>query len=499
MVIRKRFNIKARIFMFCLLLLQLYCIRKEDKPKQPSVIAKIGSKKITAEEFRYRTKLTPRPGSIKTVNAALNNLIAEQLLALEAGDTCELAKSPVFQAHIQGIREQAMREQLYRETAVKQVRLKDEEIKKTYTLSQRVYDLEFFTINRPEIVEQVELQLSTGQTTLSDMFEYLKTQGESGRQTVKWRDPENDEIHKSLYNREHRAGEIMGPLRIGTEQWIMMRVLDFRTEPVIGPEDTQMRMHEIREKLTDLKAKDIWHNYKNTLMQGKEMRFEKEVFGQIVEWYMEEQRDSRNGDIPPPQEIEPDTQLISDTPEKLDSMLDRPFFRLNGETWTVGDFKQAIMSHPLVYRKRKFLPSQFPHYFKQAIADLIADHYLNKEAYRRGLDKHPEVKLCSQWWETSYLAQHRINQYLKEINVSELQKKDYTYYGPRAINEYLVQLNQKYASKIEIYEENLTQFDLNEVPLFVLRPGMPYPVAVPGFPHFTDADTLLFGSKDNMK
>ena len=65
------------------------------------VIARVGSSTITVEDFRYRAGLTVRPGSIKTVNAVLNNLIAEKLLSMEAGDTCALAMSAGFKAHIE--------------------------------------------------------------------------------------------------------------------------------------------------------------------------------------------------------------------------------------------------------------------------------------------------------------------------------------------------------------------------------------------------------------
>jgi len=470
------------------------CARKTEELSQPLVLARIGSETITAQDFRYRAGLTVRPGSIRTVNAVLNNLIAEKLLANEAGDTCELAKNPAFQAFVQGIREQAMREQLYHEIALKQVRLSEDEIKKTYDLSQKVYDLDFFTINNPEIVEQVQLQLSTGQSTVSEIFSSLKALGESGQQTVKWRDPDNDQIHKALFNREHDIGEIIGPIRFDMGRWMMMRVLDSRTEPMIGPEEFKMRIHEVRKKLTELKARDIWHNYKNTMMQGKEIRFEKAIFEKIVELFLEERQSSQDQEIPPPQKSEPDTHLVSQIPDKLDAMLDQPFFRLDGETWTVGDFKRAIMSHPLVYRKKMHPNDRFPSYFKQAIADLIVDHYLNKEAYRRGLNKHPEVQRQGQQWKDCYLAKKQINQYLKKIQVHELQKKDHTYYGPRAVNEYLAQLNQKYSGHIHINKENLKELDLNKtVPVFVMRPGMPYPVAIPPFPHFTNTDSLLFG------
>ncbi|MFC1568973.1 hypothetical protein ACFL4L_01955 [bacterium] len=470
------------------------CSKKTNESQQSDVVARVGSSVITTDDFKYRAGLTVRPSSVKTVNAVLNNLIAEKLLAMEAGDTCALIKSHTFQAHIQGIREQSIREQLYNEVAVKQVHLKEDEIRQTYELSQRVYELEFFTINNPKIIDEVESQLASGQN-VNNIFKELSELGESGFQTVKWKDPESDNIHRALYGEAYDIGEIVGPIRIAPIQWIMMRVLDINRHPIIGQEDRNVRMNEVIEKLTDLKAKNIWQKYKDTMMQGKEMKFEQEAFHQIVQWYLEDHHNLQDGDVSQIQEGETDTQLNVNTPDKLETILDQPFFRLDGQTWTVGDFKRAIMSHPLVYRKKDFPPNQFPTYFKQAIADLIVDHYLNKEAYRRGLDKQSEIQRKGKLWSDSYLARYRINQYLKEINIQELQKKDHTYYGPRVVNEYLTQLNMKYADQIEINDEYINQLSLNKLPIFVLQPGMPYPVAVPGFPHYTNADTLLFAQE----
>jgi hypothetical protein len=480
---------RRNVKIFCLVLLgcvlhTIQCGKPE--PSEENVLARVGSRVITERDFRARAELTVRPGNIKTPQAVLTNLIAEKLFALESDDS-ELAQNKVFQAYIQGIREQAMREQLYNQIAVKPVRLQDTEIDSVYRLSQRTYDLEFFTINNPDITQDINERLMTHQSSPGQIFESLKSRADVGNQTVKWRDPENDNIHRALYSKPHNPGEVIGPVRTADKQWLIMRVTDVKIQPVIGPEDTALRLKEVREKLTDLKAKVAWQRYKDRLMRGKEVHFEKEVFGKIMDWFIETQK---NKEMEQQEQIA-DSQFVPSMPASLNEMLDWPFFHLDGETWTVGDFKQAIMRHPLVYRPQP-ADERFPERFKTAVADLLVDHFLNQEAYRRGLDKNPEVRKQGELWSDSYLANDHVTKYLQKIKVGELQKKDYSYKGTRAIDEYLAKLSRKYGKDVQVNNQLVGKMDLTQIPLVGIRQGMPYPLVVPGFPIFTNTDSVFF-------
>jgi hypothetical protein len=47
---------------------------------------------------------------------------------------------------------------------------------------------------------------------------------------------------------------------------------------------------------------------------------------------------------------------------------------------------------------------------------------------------------------------------------------------------YVDSLQQKYGSKISISETALDNIKLSDMSIVAVQPGMPYPVAVPGFP-----------------
>lgn len=94
---------------------------------------------------------------------------------------------------------------------------------------------------------------------------------------------------------------------------------------------------------------------------------------------------------------------LNDINEK-DLFMDSPFFRINEAVWTVKDFQKALMSHPLVYRRGNISSKDFGYHFRTAIIDLIRDHYLNRDAYKKGLDQNNIVKRNVTIWQDALLA-----------------------------------------------------------------------------------------------
>ncbi|MGH7457409.1 MAG: hypothetical protein ACRENG_39030, partial [bacterium] len=95
-------------------LLILHCSKKADTAKE-TIIARIGSKTISQNEFIRRAEYTIRPGYCRGDDyiqrkIVLNSLVAEKLLALEAGDHNALLQNEEWQLYLQGRQEQAMRQ-----------------------------------------------------------------------------------------------------------------------------------------------------------------------------------------------------------------------------------------------------------------------------------------------------------------------------------------------------------------------------------------------------
>ncbi|NQT26509.1 hypothetical protein HQ585_14240 [candidate division KSB1 bacterium] len=485
-------KISHHLLILSFILFGITCNRKPVSDLDNPILATIDKKTITIRDFRGRAELTNRPGNIKTRNAVLNNLIVEKLLAMEAGDTCELAMNPVFQARIQGIREQNMREALYEEVALNTIQLNSEELNKTYDLSKRVYELAFFTINNPSIVHEIEARLEADPGSHTEIFNEIQQKWETGIQTIKYRDPEHDLIHTALFSESLGEGQVIGPIHLENTQVVMMKVTNVKIHPVIGPEDQAIRLKQVEKKMTGIRAREAWNQYKAELMSGKNIRFYKESFDRIVKLYQTNNPDPNALEDLGNPSLHEERPSHLNAPTRLDEILEQPFFTVGNALWTVGDFKNAIKSHPLVYDHKIANSESFHFHYKKAVVDLIVDHFLNQEAYKRNLDKIANVNRKGEQWADSYLAKYQLNTYLEKMNLEELKAHDPSYRGPRILNEYIFQLKEKHKDRIQINTDALNQIPLTNTPIFAYQRGMPYPTAVPPFPNLTSTDTLIF-------
>jgi len=159
-----RFYLKILICIFpCSLLIVLIlsgCSSREDTDGDIKVLARIGDKKITVNEFIKRSEYTIRPSYCRDNSPVhkkivLNSLIGEKLLAIESGESNELAKNPDFQAYLEGRKEQAMRQVQFYDEFYRKVTLTQENIESEFKKAGRIYDISYFTIKDKRIADLI--------------------------------------------------------------------------------------------------------------------------------------------------------------------------------------------------------------------------------------------------------------------------------------------------------------------------------------------------------
>ncbi|MCD6100366.1 MAG: hypothetical protein J7K33_07290, partial [Candidatus Marinimicrobia bacterium] len=124
--------------LFLLLLVVSYCSRNLPKIDKSKIIAKVGNRYITEDEFIRRAEYTPRPPYCRQnyyvhKKIILNTLIAEKLFALEEEKSNRsVLENENVRNYLIGRKEQAMRKWHYYLTAYSKVKLDTEEIKRYY-------------------------------------------------------------------------------------------------------------------------------------------------------------------------------------------------------------------------------------------------------------------------------------------------------------------------------------------------------------------------------
>jgi len=181
------------------------CGQKEIKQPAETLIAKIGDKSISVNEYIRRAEYTIRPSYCRSAypvhrKIVLNSLIAEKLLALEAGTNNKLTQNFEYQEYLKGRKEQAMRQWNYKIEALDKVELNDEEQQKSYLSAGRTYRVSFLNLPTRELAELFEKEIKEDKSQFEQAFKNLVDQDSIPEKEISWNSPEADIIHDALFS-----------------------------------------------------------------------------------------------------------------------------------------------------------------------------------------------------------------------------------------------------------------------------------------------------------
>ena len=348
--------INSQVFLRTLIIFSVIIslmITSADSQSNDRVLAKVGNKEISVREYLERSELTIRSNNFKDKKTTLNNLVSEKILSLEAECNHTLLQSPNLQSTLKGIKEQSMREELYFREAFNKVKIDTQEIKTAYRLSMREYELEFFVIRNKELVQQIKGVIDSVPELTDDIFKQVgEILGEKPVHKINYKDPDDDVIHEALYSKLLDEGTVIGPLKLSNGNHIIMKVLNWIDYPLISGEDQQVRWKKVQEKMHQTKALKLWQSFQANVMKGKKLEFNKQSFKVLSNWAMAKYLDRKANDTL--------AFKISEIPSARPEIdMGDPFFTIDNRLWTVGDFRNELMSHPLVFRTTALDSTEF--------------------------------------------------------------------------------------------------------------------------------------------
>ena len=497
---------KKNMLIICIsVMLLLGCQKTADVPDD-AIIARIGDRNITKNEFIRRSEYTIRPPYCKMGDQIihkkiiLNSLIAEKLLALEAEEKQLLQDHEGFQAFIKGRREQAMRKLLYNEKAYEKVKLSDREMADLFKVAGRTYHIQYFNVPDSATAAEIGQYLDEHPDQFAQVYEKYYGDDKVPARDVGLTDYENHQVEKALFTRPLKNGSVIKPLKITDNQYLMMRVDGWTDSRVFAEDDVKKRWEQVRERLTLRKASALWDDYRHNIMKGKHLKFSEDTFFKMAEIFAtayhfrdQEKQSLFNDRFWDRTKQSFDLDKISAALGQQEALQTAPFFTIDGSMFTVRDFRQMMASHPLVFRERRFSRSEFPQQFKLAVVDMIADQYLNQDAYDQGLDQHAWVRRTESMWRDALTGMYLRNTYLDSIGKKDAFIANYLPVLRNDLNPYVKSLQEKYSDRIEIDADLLKQIKLTRIDMFVIQKWEPYPVIVPQFPVITDEHRLDYG------
>jgi len=493
----------ARIIFFTLLL--LYACSKEvnDIPRSPiiipedNIIAKIGDKIITVEEFIKRSEYTVRPAYCRGDNIIhkkiiLNSLIGEKLLSLEAMD---ISLSPHLMKYLKGRKEQAMRELLSYEKGYKDVQISPETLNRFLSTADRKYKVQFFRLPDSRVVDEIHHFMEQG-FSYEETFDAAFGLDSIPERSVDFFSEEDPFIIENIFSEKLEKDEVLPPFKANDGSYLWIKVKGWTKTPAITASAHNIILQDIDEKLNRLEAVRKYNEYTAGLMAGKKMDLIEPAFSRFLEvasnYYLGSVNDNKlieaiwNID----EEIveKPDFATMESYDEKT------PFMYFDERTWSIGEIQELIESHPLVFRKKRIKKSEFTEQLKYALADLIRDHYLTAEAYTMGYDKHPSVLLEEYLWEDHLYASLKKEQILKEKGLSIENDEGHL----NVMDDYIGMLQDKYSSQTMINFRQFNKINLSHIDMVALKPSAPYSHPVPSFPILTQDHSIDYGKEFSL-
>ena len=467
-----------------------------------NVLAKVGSRIITLQDFIRRAEYSIRPLYCRQANyihkkIILNSLIAEKLFALEAEKTkVDLLDYGFFQSYIRGRSEQAMRQLHYYEEFYKQVELDSVVVLSAYKLAGRTVDITF--LNLPDLNSANTIKdLVVEGMSLDSAYSMIWGQDAPPKKYLNWFDKESADLHKAIFNSNITKGSIIGPLATDNKTFILLQVNGWIDRPAVTESDVSLRMADVRKRLREHDAEQRYKEWVQNIMTGKQLELNPNVFSsyteKVADIYL--QPDSvKQIQYSKFLWYDPELDFISDSliNAPLKSFVETDIlFHVDNIPWTIQEFHQELRKHPLVFRKKKMNRSEFQGQLRFAIADLVRDIEITKYCYEKEYEQSSTVKLNRELWYDSSIAR-----YYRDILFKE---KGFLYDDPEDVatrmNPLVDSLQTLYSDQIEIDTDLFESIELTSIDMTVIQQGAPFPKVVPPFPIFTNDNKLDYGRR----
>lgn len=499
---RFRFVVISGMFLLILAGCSDSVSHQQSEPEE-TILARIGEKTISANEFIRRAEYTMRPEYCMRDNyihkkIVLNSLIAEKLFAMEAGSETELGTNAEFQAFLKGRKEQAMRQWLQYVEAGKEVTVDTTEIKSVFKQAGRTYTVQYMNIPEDRYQASYAQQVREADE-LGPLYQRLYGSEDVPVKEVTWQDASAQPLHRALYGQPVKNGDIIGPVRSVDGVVTFLQVDGWVDREAVSDQQIRDRWGMVHERLQRYESADRFGEYVSEVMAGKQLDFNPETFYALVEvfapLYLRDKEEKEAMANTVFWNKKQDKEIFNDVRKSIDKYRDYPLLKIDGEVWMVRDFEEAQKSHPLVFRTKKLSKKNFAKQFKLAIVDLVRDKYLTEEAYRRGYDQLNVVQRDLAMWKDQMESLYHRNQYLQQAGFTGSFGKDYMQAIEEYLNPYVDELQEKHSDQIAVNYEVFERIELTRIDLFGTLENVPYPIAVPSFPVLTTDHRLDYGAK----
>jgi hypothetical protein len=201
----KVIGFKSFLISALVMIILISCSKDKIIESKETILANIGDKSISVNEFIRRAEYTIRPPYCRGSHnldkkIVMNSLIAEKLMAIEASDTNTFIMNDKIQTYLRGRKEQYMRQWLYEVEAQNKVVLDSAKIYNTVRVAGRRYKVSYINIPDSGYAYDMYNLIKTTGRSFEDV--YFETTGLDTlpKREVEWSMHEHNAILDSLYS-----------------------------------------------------------------------------------------------------------------------------------------------------------------------------------------------------------------------------------------------------------------------------------------------------------
>jgi parvulin-like peptidyl-prolyl isomerase len=388
------------------------------------IVAKAGNRVITEDEFKQLYELMPHLSehlNIDTIKSEfLYSLIAEKLWAAEAAEL-RLDTLEYFINSIKPIEKLFVRDALYKDEVETKISISEHEVLRGLLKNNIKLSVYVMTFKDSVKAFNTYHQILEGASYDSILSMSAESKLKPAPVEIKYGDLSDEYIEDVLFSLS--PGEISIPLKTNSG-WFIFKLAE---KQIQASEDSPQgkTAHSVREIIKERKAKEIGTKFLKNLFAGITVRPSEQLFFHLAD-YIGIILQNKNPEKDQTGEMkyflnESDILTIIDTSSVDFSRLH--LVDLNETKLTVKDFL-----YELIFAGFGVKQASFTHIINELnlkLKSFIEKELITAEAYKRGLNNHPEVRREMVRWEENYLAQLFSNRFVDSVKVEDYEIEEF--------------------------------------------------------------------------
>jgi len=429
---------KFHLFLWSTLFILLIlagCQKKSVIPDK-DIIAIVGNRKIDWQLLQRSFYLSPKWGKGITYRQAyynqLNYLIDQKLFA-QAATQQGMNRMPELEGYLRFIKEKEMIKALYRKEVASKVRISEADYQKAYKQMKIYVKFAYFSSPYQENIKQYYKMI---QSNNLDQIPLLNSRtdkkGTSPYFTFGDMAPELEEVVFKL-----QLNEVSPPIRVGNK-WMVVKLLDGYRDKFKSPYDYAESKSKIKKIIFDRSARQISDRYLFRVLKDLNAEIKRETFFTLVDVFNQIVKNKTSSN---PFPIYLSDAELRRSQVKLSDIKNEVLVSFNGGQLTVKSFLETLLNMPSGMRPQVNMAPQL----KKAIAIVLRNKMLVREAKRKGLDKDWKVRYETQIQVDEILSRYWLEKLRDRVTITEGELKEFQNHP--AVQKLEKQFGKKYSTE----------------------------------------------------